>query len=120
MTSSGAAVDANCLGTRRAATRNLGRDSFPGRRPRNQILFMNRIDHIRALARSLRGLPPVSLSEIARHWAVDPDTARRVLRAKGVSPTPGPWGRRDIPGLTSGGSTAFRTHGFSGPKVKTR
>lgn len=64
-----------------------------GRRPRNQILFMNRIDHIRALARSLRGLPPVSLSEIARHWAVDPDTARRVLRAKGVSPTPGPWGR---------------------------
>lgn len=53
---------------------------------------MTNISNLRKRARALAGLPQISISQVARHFRVDRDTARKVLRAHGVRPVPSPHG----------------------------
>ncbi|MGM0584273.1 MAG: hypothetical protein ACQEUZ_06450 [Pseudomonadota bacterium] len=48
---------------------------------------------IRRWARQLVDPGAIGVSELADHWRVDRDTARRILRDNGVRPAPGPWKR---------------------------
>ncbi|MDO5704914.1 MAG: helix-turn-helix domain-containing protein [Paracoccus sp. (in: a-proteobacteria)] len=52
---------------------------------------MKKHSSLRQTIAGLAALPPITQAILARHWRVDPDTARRVLRETRLPQVPGPY-----------------------------
>lgn len=52
--------------------------------------MLRKPDPLRRSLVALAGLPPLSQADLARHWCVDPDTARHIIADSRLAAVPGP------------------------------